>query len=314
MKDDEQIYPFAIVPSEVVMDTRLTLEAMRVLVTLYSFRNKNTGLTFPSREKIAARCGMHPSNISAATTKLVELGWLIKKGKGGYSKPTSYDIIVPEVVAEFAALHKARSDAREAEKKGNKVAEQATVAQSATVAEQATPGNSPIGYIGVAQSATREGSPIGYTQVTDKLTDQLTDKKATELPAPKKSGATEKSPAPSEEVWKAFNAAYFNRYGTEHIRDAKSNRNIVDFIARVGAKEAPHIAAFYVSHNKKYYIEVQHDVGIMLKDAAGLRTQWATGRTMTSTRAAQLDGTATNANAVNEAIEMWKRREKNAAI
>src|SRR5688500_8769533 len=105
MRDDEQVHPFAIVPVEVMMDNRLTLETMRVLVTLFSFRNKITGLAFPSREAIAGRCGMHPSNISAATTKLVELGWLVKDGMGGYSKATKYTICIPDAVAELAEIH-----------------------------------------------------------------------------------------------------------------------------------------------------------------------------------------------------------------
>lgn len=162
LEEEQQSQPFAIVPTEVMMDTRLTLEAMRVLVTLFSFRNKLTGLAFPSREAISGRCGMHPSNISAATTKLVELGWLVKDGAGGYSKATKYTITIPEVVAELAALHRAKSEAR----KGKKVAEQATVAQSATVAEQAIQTVAHSATRQVAQSAIR----IEQTNITDQLT------------------------------------------------------------------------------------------------------------------------------------------------
>ncbi len=310
MKNDEQVHPFAIVPAEVVMDTRLTLETMRVLVTLFSFRNKVTGLTFPSREAISERCGMHPSNISEATKKLVDLGWLSKDGKGGYSKTTKYTITIPEEVSEMAEKHKARSDARKA-----KVAEQTTVAQSATVAEQATRKGSPVGYSSVAEQATRKGSPVGYTQVTDHLTDQLTDKKATELSAPKKSGAPkEKSEAVTNEAWAAYNTAYFNRYGTEMIETGKTRGQMMTFLKRVGREEAPHIAAFYVSLNNKYYVQNQHTLGALVSDAEALRTQWITGRTMTSRRASEIDDTATNVNAVNEAIAMLRRREKNAAL
>lgn len=161
----EQTIPFAIVPSEVVMDTRLTLETMRVLVALYSFRNKNTGLAFPSRESISERCGMHPSNISEATTKLVDLGWIIKDGIGGHSKATRYTITIPEVVTELAALHKAKSQAR----RNQKVAEPAMVAQSATVAEPATQTIAEPATPPIAQSATR----IEQTNRTDKGTKNI---------------------------------------------------------------------------------------------------------------------------------------------
>lgn len=123
-----------------------------------------------------------------------------------------------------------------------------------------------------------------------------------------------KEESPSSEVWDAYSTAYFNRYGTEPIRDGKANKNVLDFIARVGIKEAPHIAAFFVSINKKYYLERYHDIGLLVSDAQALRTQWVTGRVMTSTKAAQMDGTATNADAVNEAIAMLRRRNGHASV
>ena len=50
--------PFGIVPVEVAMDQRLTLQQMRVLLALYTFRNRNTELTHPTREAISERTGM----------------------------------------------------------------------------------------------------------------------------------------------------------------------------------------------------------------------------------------------------------------
>lgn len=89
---------FAVVPLEVVQDRRLTLEHTRVLVALFSFRNKVTNTVWPSRAAIAERTGMHPSNISSATSALVSLGWLLKEGLGGHSKSTRYTLCVPELV------------------------------------------------------------------------------------------------------------------------------------------------------------------------------------------------------------------------
>ena len=115
---------FSIVPIEVFGDKRLTLEQMRVLGVLLSFRGKDTNIAFPKRSDIAERCGMHPANISSATSALERLGWIKKEGKGGHSRPTRFTFSIPETVAD-----------------------QATVAQSATVAESATGS--------VAQQATR---------------------------------------------------------------------------------------------------------------------------------------------------------------
>lgn len=133
---------FSVVPLEVVLDKRLTLEQTRVLVALFSFRNKVTNTVWPSRAAISERTGMHPSNISSATTALVALGWLLKEGAGGHSKATRYTLCVPE-------LDQPKTVAQQAT-----VADQATVAQSATktVAQQATQT--------VADQATRKEQSI----------------------------------------------------------------------------------------------------------------------------------------------------------
>lgn len=88
---------FAIVPIEVMADRRLTLNQMRVLIAIFSFRNKATGIAFPSREQLSERCGgMALSRVSTTTTELCELGWLEKDGKGGKSRSSVYTITVPE--------------------------------------------------------------------------------------------------------------------------------------------------------------------------------------------------------------------------
>ena len=128
---------FAVVPLEVVQDRRLTLEQTRVLVALFSFRNKVTNTVWPSRAAIAERTGMHPSNISSATTALVNLGWLQKEGSGGHSKSTRYTLCVPDLLIPTTVAHSA------------------TVADSATVAHSAT---HPL-----ADSATRKEQSIEHT-------------------------------------------------------------------------------------------------------------------------------------------------------
>ena len=94
---------FSIVPIEVVKDKRLTLEQTRVLVALMSFRGKDTNIVFPSRKTLAERCGMHEANVSQATTKLVELGWLKKQHISGSHKAVRFKITVPDVAHSATA-------------------------------------------------------------------------------------------------------------------------------------------------------------------------------------------------------------------
>jgi len=88
---------FSIVPIEVFVDDRLTKRQIKVLGALLSFRRKDTNTIWPTREKLSERCGLPVNRISQITTELVNMGWLVKVGKGGFSKATRYQIIVPEL-------------------------------------------------------------------------------------------------------------------------------------------------------------------------------------------------------------------------
>jgi len=88
---------FAFIPLEVIQDNRLTKRHIKVLIALFSYRGKNTNTVWPSREKLCKRCSIRVSTISLITTQLVELGWLVKTGKGGFSKATRYEITVPDL-------------------------------------------------------------------------------------------------------------------------------------------------------------------------------------------------------------------------
>ena len=89
---------FSIVPIEVIQDPRLTKRQIKVLIALLSFRGKNTNTVWPSREKLSQRCNLPVTRISQTTSELVDLGWLTKDGKGGFSKSTRYQITVPNLV------------------------------------------------------------------------------------------------------------------------------------------------------------------------------------------------------------------------
>lgn len=102
--------------------------------------------------------------------------------------------------------------------------------------------------------------------------------------------------APTAAVWAAYSRAYFDRYGTEPVRNKTVNGQLANLVARLGG-DAPQVAAFYVAHQARRYIEKQHMVGLLLHDAEGLRTQWARGRSVTEGEARAADRTATAGNA-----------------
>ena len=104
------------------------------------------------------------------------------------------------------------------------------------------------------------------------------------------------------EVWKSYSDAYFNRYGTEPVRNHITNRNVVDFCKRVEMEEAPHIARWFVTHSDAYYVRQMHPFWALLKDAEKIRSEWATGRVMTQTKARQTDRVGNMASIVEKII------------
>lgn len=110
--------------------------------------------------------------------------------------------------------------------------------------------------------------------------------------------------AACRETWKQYSNAYFDRYGTEPVRNAKVNGQVKQFVQRLGYTESPLVAAFFLTHNNSYYAGRLHSVDCLLADAEKLRTEWATGYAMTQTKAMQIDKTQSNKDAVGEALAM----------
>lgn len=81
-------------------------------------------------------------------------------------------------------------------------------------------------------------------------------------------------------VWENYRRAFTERYGTEPTRNGKVNRNILDFVKRVGITDAPPLIEFFVRHDD--YSRWFHQVGHALRDAEALHAQWRLGRQITA--------------------------------
>lgn len=111
-------------------------------------------------------------------------------------------------------------------------------------------------------------------------------------PRPRRTRSGEATPTAF--VWEAYRDAYLDRYGVEPVRNATVNGQLASMVARIGADEAPSVAAFYVAHNLAFYVRCSHAVGPLVRDCEGLRTQWARGKQITAAAASQADRTQTN--------------------
>lgn len=103
-------------------------------------------------------------------------------------------------------------------------------------------------------------------------------------------------------VWQAYASAYESRYGASPVRNAKVNGQVRQFVQRVGGEEGPDIAGWFPAHPGAFYASRMHDFGCLLSDAEKLRTEWATGRVMTNSKARQSDRSGATLSALNEIL------------
>lgn len=110
------------------------------------------------------------------------------------------------------------------------------------------------------------------------------------------------------ETWSAYKAAYAQRYGTEPIRNASVNAKVKQLVQRLGA-ETPAVAEFFVtSVGDAFVVRNCHAIGGLLQGAEAYRTQWATGRAMTNTKARQVDQSQSNFDAAGEALAILRAK------
>jgi hypothetical protein len=303
---------FSKMPVEVWLDHRLTLKQIRVFGAILSFANAD-GSAHPKREAIALRCGMLPDNVSRATSQLVALGWLTKTGKGGYSMPASYQMTIPKTLSESDSKTLSETDSENCTNRtGKKKTNPVRIGQQ-TLSE------SDSKTLSETDSKTLSDSDRGKEQTIEQTNEQTITRPVAQTEKPELMlCATAAAEAPPElltefqavcrETWGAYARAYSIRYGTDPIRNAKTNAQVVAYCKRIPRDEAPHVAESFVANNSAFYVSRGHQFGHLLTDAEKLRTEWATRRVMTSATARQIDSTQTNLNSAQQAKAILARR------
>ncbi len=126
------------------------------------------------------------------------------------------------------------------------------------------------------------------------------------------SGSETELQAACRATWGAYAQAYAAQYGAAPVRNAKVNSAVKAFVQRLGHDESPAVAAFFVERvSDALVVRGMHDFGLLLARAETFRTQWATGQSMTATRARQIDQSQANFSAADEAIALMRARRSN---
>lgn len=117
----------------------------------------------------------------------------------------------------------------------------------------------------------------------------------------------------SYRTWANYALCYHRRYDTWPLWNATVAGMLTKFIDRVGAEAAPKVAAFYVSLNENSVVRDGHSIKKLLGSAENYHTQYMNGRTMTETRARQIDQTQSNRDAAEETMSILANRRKEHA-
>ena len=108
----------------------------------------------------------------------------------------------------------------------------------------------------------------------------------------KRAGAAKPNPA-NVATWKAYAAAYRDRYGVLPAASAKTRGQAANLVRMVGADLAPGLAAYYLTHNGGFFVQCRHDFGLLLKSYQQILTDMQRGEQMTQTKARQTEKTQT---------------------
>lgn len=279
-----------------------------VLIMLANRCNHDTGRCDPSHKRLANECGMSLSTLKRCIDKLEQAGLLTveKRELNGVQLPNQYHL---HLGVGSHRTYPAQTDTQGGSDLGGGVGSQR--ADGWVQSDLQTSNNNQEVKPGSITIADADKSASGQAAV---LVGEV-------LPKSKQKGDEgEQSTAFQDKcraAWKGYGEAYFQRYGTAPIRNAKVNSQVKQLVMRLGV-EAAEVAAWYVlSVNESFVVRKVHDLGLLVANAEGYRTQWATGRAMTNTRASQIDQTAANFNAADEAkailrAKRQRERESNA--
>jgi len=117
-------------------------------------------------------------------------------------------------------------------------------------------------------------------------------------------------PGPKDQTCKTFKTwanyafAYRARHKAWPIWNAKVAGQFGQLIGRLGADDAPQVAAYFLKINDARIVQRYHAVGDLLAGAEAYHTQWATNRQMTAAAARQVEQTQTNLSGAQEVYEL----------
>lgn len=286
----------------------LTVAQKMVLISLADQANDD-GICWPGIKSIGKRASLSERAVQDALAWLESVRLISKRFRPNTS--TSYSVHPDQFDLSLAPTTRRRKAAASTGADGAPPADGAPGARNAPPPAQGAPAGAdgaPGGADG-APPGVQMAHPNRHRTINESSEDPSGEPPiAADLSAAAPADTEAEVQAACRAAWQGYAKAYTERYGATPVRNAKVNRHVRDIVKRLGREEAPAVAAWFLKVNEKFVVQGMHDLGLLLARAEGYRTQWATGVTMTETKARQTDRTQSNLSAADEAMAILQSR------
>lgn len=277
-------------------DMALPMGQKMLLLALCDHANDD-GVCYPSQEKLAQKCSMGERTVISHIQWLERHGIVSRERRQNTQRRKSdlYQITLSNYTPEPANSAPANSAPAKFSPEPANFAPSEPANFAPSYKEEPSVFNHQIEPSGI-------GSGIAAAPETEILEAQ-TPKSA------KQKTADEKIRANPDNVktWNAYAAAYRRRYGILPETNAKVRGQVAQFVKLVGADKAVALAAYFPTHNGRWFVQRRHEFGLLLKSYQQIATDYALGQQMTETRARQAESTQANLESHNGALEILKK-------
>ena len=282
-------------------DMDLPMGQKMLLLALFDHANDD-GVCYPSQEKLAQKCSMGERTVISHIQWLERHGIVSRERRQNTQRRKSdlYQITLGNYTAEPANSAPANS----------------APANSAPAKFSPEPANfAPSEPANFAPSYKEEPSVFNHQIEPSWVGSGIAAAPEAEIleaetpKSAKQKTADEKIRANPDNVktWNAYAAAYRRRYGILPESNRKTRGQVAQFVKLVGAEKAPLLAAYFPTHNGRWFVQCRHEFGLLLKSYQQIATDWATGQQMTETRARQAENTQANLESHNGALAILKK-------
>ena len=277
-------------------DMDLPMGQKMLLLALCDHANDD-GVCYPSQEKLAQKCSMGERTVISHIQWLERHGIVSRERRQNTQRRKSdlYQITLGNYTAEPANSAPANSAPAKFSPEPANFAPSEPANFAPSYKEEPSVFNHQIepSWVGSGIAAAPEAE----------ILEAETPKSA------KQKTADEKIRANPDNVktWNAYAAAYRRRYGILPESNRKTRGQVAQFVKLVGAEKAPLLAAYFPTHNGRWFVQCRHEFGLLLKSYQQIATDWATGQQMTETRARQAENTQANLESHNGALAILKK-------